>query len=63
MRIDICCYETDSGTAIEIADALIENILSADGLYVGKRILGEIAEHIQVYLKYSTKGSEQNAFD
>lgn len=59
MRIDIHCYETDSGTAIEIADALIENILSAVPLSVGKRQLGEIAEHIQVYLKYNTKGSDE----
>lgn len=58
MKIEIYCYETDSGTPIEIADALIENVLSAEPLEVGKRTLGEIAEHIQVYLKYSTKESE-----
>ena len=56
MRIELYCYETDNGTPIEIADALINNVLSADGLEVGKRILGEIAEHIQIYLKYSKEG-------
>ena len=60
MRIEIACYETDNGTPIEIADALINNVISADGLEVGKRTLGEIAEHIQVYLKYNTKGNEEN---
>lgn len=60
MRIEIACYETDNGTPIEVASALISHMIDEWGIDVGKRTLGEIAEHIQVYLKYSTKGADEN---
>ena len=60
MRIDIHCYETDSGTNIEIANALIENILgnsmNEDARRYDMKRLAEIVEHIQVFLKYNKEG-------
>lgn len=45
---------------MEVASALINHMIDEWGIDVGKRTLGEIAEHIQVYLKYSTKGEEEH---
>ena len=41
MRIEIACYETDNGTPIEVASALISHMIDEWGIDVGKRTLGE----------------------
>ena len=57
MRIEIYLDEKDSGTPIEVANALIYTMLNNANDYDFARIkkleLAEIAEHIQVFLKYS----------
>lgn len=57
MTIEIYCEKSDTGTPIEIANALIKNRLNNvtdfEIAEIRKRELAEIAEHIQVFLKYS----------
>lgn len=57
MKIEIYSEEKDSGTPIEVANALIHTMLDDVNDYefarIKKQELAEIAEHIQVFLKYS----------
>ena len=56
MRIEIYLEKNEQGTPIEIANALINTMLKGvddlDMIEVRKKELGEIAEHIQVFLKW-----------
>ena len=57
MRIEIHLEEKDAGTPIEVANALIHTMLDDVCEYdiekIKKQQLAEIAEHIQVFLRYS----------
>ena len=60
MRIEFHAEENDGFYPIEIANALIRSLLSDVNDYEWaknkKRELAEIAEHIQVFLKYDNEG-------
>lgn len=57
MKIEIHLEENEMGTPIEMANALIKNYLgnvnNLEMIEIKKNELSEIAEHIQVFLKYS----------
>lgn len=57
MRMYLECDENDKGTPIEIANAIInkafEGVNDFELAKIRKSELAEIAEHIQVFLKYS----------
>ena len=57
MKIEIYLEENEMGTPIEMANALIKNYLgnvnNLEMIEIKKNELSEIAEHIQVFLKYS----------
>ena len=57
MKIEIYLEENEMGTPIEMANALIKNYLGnvndLEMTEIKKNELSEIAEHIQVFLKYS----------
>lgn len=56
MRIEYHLEENEMGTSIEIANALIktklDGVRDVDMAELRKKELAEIAEHIQVFLKY-----------
>ena len=56
MKIEIYLEENEMGTPIELASALIrtklDNVNDFDLEELRKKELAEIAEHIQVFLKY-----------
>lgn len=62
MRIEIHLDGNEMGTPIELADALIKAKLDGVNDFelanFRKRELAEIAEHIQVFLKYSEVQNE-----
>lgn len=56
MKIEIHLEENEKGTPIEVASAIIDvymgNVTDSEAFEVARSVLSEIAEHIQVYLKY-----------
>ena len=55
MRIEFHLEENEAGLPIEIANALIQtkvNNANYEELEAAKKELSEIAEHIQVFIKY-----------
>ena len=56
MKIEIYLEENEMGTSIELANALIKtklnNVNDFEVAEIRKNELAEIAEHIQVFLKY-----------
>ena len=57
MKVMFACEENDHGTPLERANALINGVLEGVTDYelaeVRKQELAEIAEYIQIYLKYN----------
>lgn len=57
MRIEVYAEENEDGTPIEFSNAIIKNALKGVTDYelveLRKQELAEIAEHIQIFLKYS----------
>lgn len=62
MRIEFYLEANEEDIPIEIANALIkarfEGVNSSDLAEIARRELAEIAEHIQVFLKYNSGGAE-----
>lgn len=61
MKVEIHCEEKDKGTMLELANALINNALEGVTDYelaeLRKKELAELAEYIQIYLKYNSGGA------
>lgn len=60
MKLTVCLEVGDSGSAIEMADAIIRNrmddVRDSQDRDAQLSYLSEIAEHIQVYLKHNRAG-------